>query len=146
MGTLIIDYILLSSITVPLIISGQPTVEPVGPKATFTVTFATIQSSSVTFDVVRTAVVELVVTATQGNATFTTRNTTLFPADFPRVQTTQILITNLTPDTEYHYRVRVQTSAASNAVEIPRAVTGTFTSSSELKLISGTVLHTRLVA
>jgi len=55
----------------------------------------------------------------------------MFPADFPNVQSTQILVSDLTSDAKYHYRVRVLTSTASNAVEIPRAISGTFTSSSE---------------
>ena len=117
--------------TVPLIISGQPTVEQVGRNATFTVTFAAIESSSVTFDIVSTAVVELEVTPAQGSAACPGRNTTMFPADFPNVRTTQILITNLAPGTEYQYRVRVLTSIDSNAVEIPRAVNGIFTSDPE---------------
>lgn len=123
--------------TVPSIISGQPTVELVGRNATFTVTFATIESSSVTFNVVSTAVIELEVTATQGNAFYLSRNTMVFPADFPNIQATQLLITNLVPGTEYLYCVRVLTSNASNAMEIPRAVYGTFMSNPELKISPG---------
>lgn len=115
--------------------------ELVGLNTIFTVTFATIESSSVTFNVVSTAVVELEVTATQGNAVCLDRNTTVFPADFPNIQATQLLITNLAPGTEYHYRVRVLTSNASNAMEIPRAVYGTFMSNPELNLIPGIVFH-----
>ena len=119
-------------LTVPFIISGDPTVRNVGNSALFTITFATIDSHSVTFDIVNTAIVEVIYwNAVQQDASNSSRNTTMFPADFPNVQSTQILVSGLKSDTKYNYRVRVLTSTASNAVDIPRAIGGTFTSSSE---------------
>jgi len=87
--------------------SGQPTVELDDENATFTVTFATI--TSVTFNVVSTAIIEINITARWEDADLI-RETTAFPPDFPRVTTTQILITNLTQGTEYHYTVRIFTT------------------------------------
>jgi len=99
-------------------------VELDGENATFTVTFATIPS--VTFNVVNTAIVEINITARREDADLI-RETTAFPPDFPRVTTTQILITNLTQGTEYRYTVRVlTTSNYFTAVVIPSVVTGTF--------------------
>ena len=93
-----------------------------GENATFTVTFATIPS--VEFN--RTAIVEINITARREDADLI-RETTAFPPDFPRVTTTQILITNLTQGTEYRYTVRVlTTSNYFTAVVIPSVVTGTF--------------------
>jgi len=111
------------SVTFPFIISGQPTVDPVGLNATFNVTFATIESSSVTFNVVSTAVVEVNVSS---GGTLIQQNATSFPANFPRNRTAQILITNLQYDTPYNYTIRVLSTNASNAVVIPRMVTGNF--------------------
>ena len=56
----------------------------------------------------------------------------MFPSEFPSVRTVHILITDLTFNTEYSYRIRVLTSNASDAVEIPRAVSGTFRSRPEV--------------
>ena len=103
MNTLEIEF--LSCITfihfaVPFIISGQPTVVLEEENATFTVTFGMMQSPSVTFGVVSTAIVEINVTATQGGADLI-RETSIFPRDFPHVTTTEILFTNLTQDTVY---------------------------------------------
>jgi len=112
--------------TVPFIISGEPTVELQGGNATFTVTFAMMESPSVTFGVVSTAIVEINVTATQGDAD-PIRETSMFPPDFPNVTTIEVLFTNLTQDTEYNYTVRALTSSDYfTAVEIPRVVSGTF--------------------
>ena len=118
-------YPIFIYIVPPGIISGQPTVKTGGETATFTITFATIQL--VTFDVVSTAVVEINVTAIQGNAD-PIRETVTFPPNFPRVTTTPILITNLTQGTEYNYTVRVlTTSNYITAMVIPEIVSGTFT-------------------
>lgn len=48
--------------------------EQVGQNATFTATFATIESSSVTFDAVSTAVVEVEVTPMQWNVAYLSHN------------------------------------------------------------------------
>ena len=94
--------------------------------ATFTVTFAMMESSSVTFGVVSTAIVEINVTATQGDAD-PIRETSMFPPEFPNVTTIEVLFTNLTQDTEYNYTVRALTSSNYiTAVEIPCVVSGTF--------------------
>jgi len=124
--SIMLDILLpvLSSFTVPSIISGKPTVELDGENATFTVTFATIPS--VTFNVVSTAIVEINITARREDADLI-RETTAFPPDCPRVTTTQIHITNLTQGTGYRYTVRVlTTSNYFTAVVIPSVVTGTF--------------------
>ena len=129
MNRLDLSCITLIHFAVPFIVSGQPTVVLEEENATFTVTFAMMGSPSVTIDVVRTAIVEINVTATQGGAGLI-RETTIFPRDFPRVTTTEILITNLTQDTDYRYTVRVLTRNSFTAVEIPQVVRGTFTTPS----------------
>ena len=85
-----------------------------------------MESPSDTIDVVSTAIVEINVTASQGNAD-PIRETSMFPPDFPNDTTIDVLFTNLTQDTEYNYTVRVLTSSNYfTAVEIPHVVSGTF--------------------
>ena len=122
---------------VPFIISGLPVVEAAGRHAVFTITFEMFRPPSVRLSVVDTAIVEVEVTTVQGNAISPIRST----ARFPNALTTQIRITNLDPDTDYHYRVRVLTSDASSALEIPRAVEGNFTSGSELGISCIIICH-----
>ena len=105
----------------------------VGQNATISIIFVAIAAPSVMFDVVSTAVIDVAYWNTvQGDANNLSHSSSTFPADFPSVRTVQILITDLTINTEYSYRVRVLTSSASNAVEIPRAINGTFRSSPDV--------------
>ena len=118
---------------VPFVIPGDPTVKVVGQNATIVVIIATIDLPTVTFDVVDTAVIDVAYWNTaQGDTGNPSHSRVMFPSEFPSVRTVHILISDLTFNTEYSYRVRVLTSNASNAVEIPRAVSGTFRSSPEV--------------
>ena len=113
--------------------------EAAGRHAVFTIAFEMFRPPSVRLSVIDTAIVEVEVTTVQGegDAISPIRST----ARFPNALTTQIRITNLDPDTDYHYRVRVWTSDASSAVEIPRAVEGDFTSGSELGISCIFICH-----